>query len=96
MFARRKHRYLRVKKQLPRVETVGHVIVIPDFGAVSLGEIEVGLEMPRAVAYSCGTSAVLPQMSNYFELTMLNMELGCIGDATLKAARSKTNGTTNP
>ena len=35
-------------------------------------------------------------MSNYFELTMLNMELGCIGDATLKAARSKTNGTTNP
>ncbi len=86
----------RVKKQLPRVETVGHVIVIPDFGAVSLGEIEVGLEEPREVAYSCGTSAELRQMSNYFELTMLNMELGCIGDASLKAARSKTNGTTNP
>jgi len=27
---------------------------------------------------------------------MLNMELGCVGDASLKAARTKTNGTTTP
>jgi hypothetical protein len=88
-----------VRKQLPRVETIGHVLVIPDFGVLSLGEIEVGLELPKAPGYSMrgvsnGTSPDEP--SNYFELTMLNMELGCIGDASMKSAQSKSNGTTNP
>ena len=87
----------KVREQFPKVETVGHVIVIPDFGAVSLGEVEVGLEMPMPFPYSCGFgNGSQPEPSDYFELTMLNMELGCIGDASLKAAQSKTNGQSYP
>ena len=87
-----------VRKQLPKVETVGHALVIPDFGVVSLGEIEVGLESPKAPGYSMRgvSNGSSPEPSDYFELTMLNLELGCIGDASMKSARSKTNGQTNP
>jgi hypothetical protein len=81
------------------VETVGHVIVIPDFGAVSLGEVEVGIEDPRpskaAGRQHCGSNGE-PRYSNYFQLTMCNFELGCVGNATIKSAQSKTNGTTSP
>jgi len=87
-----------VRKQLPRVETVGHTLIIPDFGVVSLGEIEVGIESPKAPGYSMRgvSNGSSPKPSNYFELTMLNMELGCIGDASVRAAQSKGNGQTNP
>jgi hypothetical protein len=89
-----------LRKQLPGVETVGHVIVIPDFGAVSLGEVEVGVELPKpskaAGRQVCGSSNGGPRMSNYFEVTMVNFELGCVGNASLQAAKSKTNGTTSP
>jgi hypothetical protein len=89
-----------LREQLPGVETVGHVIVIPDFGAVSLGEVEVGIEDPRpskaAGRPHCGSSNGEPKYSNYFEVTMVNFELGCVGNASLQAAKSKTNGTTNP
>jgi hypothetical protein len=88
-----------LRKQLPGVETVGHVIVIPDFGAVSLGEVEVGIEDPRpskaAGRQHCGSNGE-PRYSNYFQLTMCNFELGCVGNATIKSAQSKTNGTTSP
>lgn len=89
-----------LRKQIPDVEAVGHVIVIPNFGAVSLGEIEVGVEDPRpsmaAVRQSSGSSNGKPRKSNYFELTMVNLELGCVGDASAKAAQSKTNGQSYP
>jgi len=88
--------------QIPGLHIVENVIFIPHFGAVSLGEVEVGLEAktesndfrrPSEIAYNGQSHG---EMSNYFEVTMLNMELGCVGDASLKAARTKTNGTTNP
>jgi hypothetical protein len=86
-----------VRKQIPGVETVGHVIIIRDFGAVSLGEVEVGIEQPRPSRSGRPmTSNGEPRMSQYFELTMLNMELGCVGDASAKTATSRSNGTTNP
>jgi hypothetical protein len=87
-----------VRKQIPGVRTVGHVIVIPDFGAVSLGEIEVGVEEPKAYSRSgrpvCGNGS--PRLSNYFELNMFNMELGCIGNASLQAGKARTNGQSYP
>jgi hypothetical protein len=92
----------KIREQLPRVETVGHVLIIPDFGVVSLGEIEVGLEQPKPPRYSVpgvqngSSSKSSKELSNYFELTMLNMELGCIADASMKSAQSKNNGTTSP
>jgi hypothetical protein len=88
-----------VQKQIPNVKTVGHVLVIPDFGAVSLGEIEVGLEKPkpsRANRPLPGAHNGNSAMSNYFELTMLNMELGCVGTASIKGVQTKTNGNTSP
>jgi len=89
-----------LRKQLPGVETVGHVIVIPDFGTVSLGEVEVGIELPKpskaASRLNCGSGNGEPRFSNYFELTMFNFELGCVGNASIKSAQSRTNGTTSP
>jgi hypothetical protein len=89
-----------VKKQIPGVETIENVIVIRDFGTVSLGEIEVGLEAPKPSNHSRRREAEAtnghPMMSNYFQVTMLNMELGCVGTGSVKIGASKTNGTTNP
>jgi hypothetical protein len=89
-----------VKKQIPGVETIENVIVIRDFGVVSLGEVEVGLEPPkasnRAKRREAEPSNGHPRMSNYFQVTMLNLELGCVGNGSVKVAASKTNGQTSP
>jgi hypothetical protein len=89
--------------QIPGLKTVGNVIVIPDFGVVSLAEVEVGTEKPT-VSNGFGRRSpspghgnpVRPKMSHYFDVTMLNMELGCVGDGTIKAGKSRTNGQTIP
>jgi hypothetical protein len=71
---------------IPGVRAVGHVLFIPDFGTVSLGEVEVseqkyeGSERP----------------SNYFELMMFKMKLGCIGGGTVNGGGASTNGNTHP
>jgi len=71
---------------IPGVQTFGHVLVIPDFGTVSLGEIEVGEKM-----YEGSTR---PDV--YFELTGVNMTLGCVGHGTAAAATATANGHTEP
>jgi hypothetical protein len=78
---------------IPGVRTFGNVIFIPDFGTVSLAEIEVGVE----AGYD-GFSEKTPQPpdSNYFALNMLNMHLGCVGGGSLKAGSVRANGQTNP
>jgi hypothetical protein len=89
---------------IPGLETIGNVLVIPHFGAVLLGDLEVGLEKsdpsngftrhdPGSSSYAKGGGA---ELSNYFELTMLEMELGCIAHGNVIAAKSKTNGQTSP
>jgi hypothetical protein len=85
----------KVQERIPKARTVGHVIVIPDFGAVSLGEVRVGVEQPTPGRSSRSMNGN-PQASNYFELTMLNMELGCVGNASVQVGKNKSNGTTNP
>ncbi len=71
---------------IPGVTSYGHVLVIPEFGSVSLGEIEVGEKNFE--------DSVKPGV--YFELTGLNMELGCVGDGTLTGVTAAANGHMHP
>jgi hypothetical protein len=68
------------------VQTFGHIILIPEFGVVTLGEVEVG------------DTAVKPadKPIPYFELTGIRVKLGCVGHGTASAAMAKANGQTAP
>jgi hypothetical protein len=83
---------------LPGVEIFGNVIFIPDFGTVSLAEVEVGLK-PHHDKFSDnanGGSSSGPGNSNYFTLNMLNMRLGCIAGGQVTAGSATANGQTHP
>ena len=88
--------------QIPGLRIVENVLFIPHFGAVSFGELEVGLEPNtesnefRRPASDSSNGYPPEEMSNYFEVTMLNMELGCVGDASLKGVQTRSNGQTTP
>jgi hypothetical protein len=71
---------------LPGVQVFGHLILIPEFGVVALGELEVG---DTANAPSANPSP-------YFDLTGIKMKLGCVGHGTASAAKAKANGQTAP
>lgn len=71
---------------IPGVQTFGHVLVIPDFGSVALGEIEVGEKMYERSE----------RPNPYFELTGIKMKLGCVGHGTLAAATTIANGHNHP
>lgn len=75
---------------IPGVKIFGNIIFIPDFGTVSLAEIEVGVEKTHPEFEKKAAD------SNYFTLNMLDMQLGCIGGGSLKAGSAKTNGVTRP
>jgi hypothetical protein len=68
------------------VQIFGHIILIPEFGVVTLGEVEVG------------DTAAKPadKPSPYFELTGIRMKLGCVGHGTTSAAMATANGRTHP
>jgi hypothetical protein len=83
---------------IPGVRTFGNIIFVPDFGTVSLAEVEVGIE-PSHDGFSDKTrsgSPPEPSDSNYFTLNMLNMHLGCIGGGTVVAGSATSNGHTRP
>jgi hypothetical protein len=71
---------------IPGVKSFGNVLEIPGFGIVALGELTVGEKL-----YSDSK-----RPSNYFEVSMLNLKMGCIGDGTAKAATAATNGHNHP
>jgi len=72
---------------IPGVRSFGHVLVIPEFGVVSLGEIEVGEKSHEEY----------PQKpDNYFELTSIRMNLGCVGHGAVAAGTTAANGHTHP
>jgi hypothetical protein len=71
---------------IPGVQTFGHILVIPEFGSVALGEIEVGEKLYE--------KSERPGV--YFELTSVKMKLGCVGDGDLAVATTRTNGQTYP
>jgi len=88
-----------LRKQVPGVEAVGNVLYIPNFGAVSLGEIEVGMEreaVSREFLRHEEEVGSFRELSNYFQITMFNMHLGCIGHGTLQVASGRSNGNTAP
>jgi hypothetical protein len=83
---------------IPGVKTFGNIIFIPDFGTVSLAEVEVGTN-PSDDGFSQNTgSGSLSESSNsnYFTLKMLNMHLGCIGGGTVVVGTALANGRTKP
>jgi hypothetical protein len=83
---------------IPGVRTFGNIIFIPDFGTVSLAEVEVGIE-PSHDSSSDKTgdgSSSKANVSNYFTLNMLNMHLGCIGGGKLLVVSATSNGDTKP
>jgi hypothetical protein len=71
---------------IPGVQIFGHVLVIPEFGAVALGEVEVGEKVYEGSA----------RPNTYFELTGIKMKLGCVGHGTVAAATTIANGHTKP
>jgi hypothetical protein len=83
---------------IPGVKTFGNIIFIPDFGTVSLAEVEVGIDAgyDGFSDKTRGVSAETPHDSNYFTLRMLNMHLGCIGGGTVTGATVSANGQNGP
>ncbi len=71
---------------IPGVKTFGHILVIPEFGTVALGEIELSEKVYEKSEKPCVS----------FELTSIKMKLGCVGDGAAAAATTRTNGQTYP
>jgi hypothetical protein len=67
---------------IPGVTSYGNVLVIPEFGTVSLGEILVGEKNYEGN----------DKPSVYFTLKGIQMDMGCVGDGTAIAATAHANG----
>jgi hypothetical protein len=67
---------------IPVAQVVGGVLEIPGFGNVRLAEVEI-TEVPQDPGTPPGI---------YFELNMLKMNMGCIGDGYAAAATVAANG----
>jgi hypothetical protein len=74
------------KIPIPGVQSFGHVLVIPEFGIVSLGEVEVGEKV-----YAPGG-----RPNVYFKLHSIKTNLGCIGHGDLSGPTVNVNGHHNP
>jgi hypothetical protein len=83
---------------IPGVRVFGNMIFIPDFGTISLAEVEVGIEaVEDGFSPNSGNgSSSKPSYSNYFTVHMLNMHLGCPIVGTTQAATATANGRTHP
>lgn len=67
---------------IPGIRPFGHVLVIPEFGFVSFGEIEVGEKI-----YVKGEK---PNV--YFKLTSIHTNLGCVGHGDVSGPTANANG----
>ncbi len=83
---------------IPGVKTFGNIIFIPDFGTVSLAEVEVGIDAGYHDFPDRRRAGAAAEQgdSNYFTLRMLNMRLGCIGGGTVTGASVTANGSGSP
>jgi hypothetical protein len=83
---------------IPGVKVFGNMIFIPDFGTISLAEVEVGIEATDGgfPGNSGNGSSSEPDGASYFTLHMLNMRLGCPIVGTAQAGTAALNGKTNP
>jgi hypothetical protein len=71
---------------IPGAKVIGHVLILPQFGTVSLGEVNISEVLNEG--------SDIP--SNYFELTMLQVNLGCVGHGTVTGAVAAANGGHGP
>ena len=69
---------------IPAVKTFGNNIVIPQFGILSLAELEVGQSWSEELDLT------------YFDLTMLQMEMGSIAEGTVGVANIRLDGGARP
>jgi hypothetical protein len=83
---------------IPGVKVFGNMMFIPDFGTVSLAELEVGVSAGDGgfPDNSGNGSSSEPNGGSYFTLHMLNMRLGCPLVGTTQAATATLNGQTKP
>jgi hypothetical protein len=83
---------------IPGVKTFGNMIFIPNFGTVSLAELEVGVGPGHGdfAEKSRDGSRTETSDSNYFTLNMLSMNLGCPVGGKAKGGGVSSNGTTAP
>ena len=83
---------------IPGVRVFGNTIFIPDFGTVSLAEVEVGVRPVDGVSSKKSGDGSEPAQSssNYFTLRMLNMHLGCPMTGSVVAGATTANGHTKP
>lgn len=87
------------KTLIPGLQVLRNLLVIPEFGTVTLGEIEVKAQKVRERELyepANGSESKGLTMSHSFKLTMLDMHLGCVGDGSVKAAQASANGHTKP
>ena len=70
---------------IPGLRTAGNVLFIPEFGTVALGEVMVRSSLDYDGKYD-----------NYFNLKMVNMNLGCVADGNVTAGNTAGNGTHHP
>jgi hypothetical protein len=83
---------------IPGVRIFGNLIFIPDFGIVSLADLEVGT-LPSHDAFlekKQGGAHKKPRPSDYFALSMINMRMGCMSGGNGVAVRAMVNGQTKP
>jgi hypothetical protein len=81
---------------IPGVRTFGNIIFIPNFGTVALAEIEVGVGPSHSdLPHRIGSSSE-PSDSNYFNLKMLDMHLGCPVAGALIVPSVGSNGQSFP
>jgi hypothetical protein len=71
---------------IPGVQQFGNILVIPEFGHVALGEVQVSEKKYEGIERPCVS----------FELTSIRMKLGCVGDGPLSAGTVTTNGAHRP
>lgn len=71
---------------IPGVNSFGNVVEIPGFGFVTLAELSVGEKLYKPEE----------NPSNYFDLTMIKLQMGCIGDGQAQAGNVTANGHHHP
>jgi hypothetical protein len=73
---------------IPGLQIFGHILVIPEFGSVALGEIKVGERKYEEDEQKKREE----RPSSYFELTSIRMEMGCVAAGTASAGTTTANG----
>jgi hypothetical protein len=81
---------------IPGVKSFGHVLLIPEFGALSLGEIEVGEKLYDSPERRAHEGQTPERPSNYFTLSIIKMKLGCVGQGDVTAGTATANGAHKP